>query len=83
MEYNDKIFSGERALYRENGLKLERVIFDDGESPLKHAENVDAKHVSFRWKYPLWYAKNVRTAVFLRCPDPVFGMEKIFQLRIR
>ena len=58
MEYNDKIFSGERALYRESGLKLERVIFDDGESPLKHAQDVDAKHVSFRWKYPLWYVKN-------------------------
>ena len=58
-EYNDEIFTGERALYRADGLQLRRVIFDDGESPLKHSENVEAENVSFRWKYPLWYAQNV------------------------
>lgn len=58
-EYIDERFLGERALYREDGAKIKRVIFDDGESPLKHAKNIDALEVSFRWKYPLWYAENV------------------------
>lgn len=59
-EYADQMFSGERALYRGDDLKLNRVIFSDGESPLKHSKNVDAQNVSFRWKYPLWYAENVK-----------------------
>lgn len=61
-EYIDEMFTGERALYRGDDLKLKRVIFDDGESPLKHAGNVDASNVSFRWKYPLWYAQNVKVS---------------------
>ena len=59
-EYVGEMFSGERALYRDSDLQLERVIFDDGESPLKHSKNVDAKNVSFRWKYPLWYAEDIK-----------------------
>ena len=59
-EFKDEIYTGERALFRGDDLQLRRVIFDDGESPLKHSENVDAENVSFRWKYPLWYAQNVK-----------------------
>ena len=59
-EFKDEIYTGERALFRSDDLQLRRVIFDDGESPLKHSENVDAENVSFRWKYPLWYAQNVK-----------------------
>ncbi|MCR4896246.1 MAG: DUF3737 family protein [Lachnospiraceae bacterium] len=67
-EYVDEMFTGERALYRGEDLQLHRVIFDDGESPLKHSKNVDAQHVSFRWKYPLWYAENatVRDSSFFQ-----------------
>ena len=57
--YADEFFTGERALFGKKDLHIERAIFDDGESPLKHAGNVDAEYVSFRWKYPLWYAENV------------------------
>ncbi|MCR4641728.1 MAG: DUF3737 family protein [Lachnospiraceae bacterium] len=59
-EFVEEKFSGERALFREDGLHIERAIFDDGESPLKHSRNVDARYASFRWKYPLWYAENVK-----------------------
>jgi hypothetical protein len=67
-EYVDEMFTGERALFRGEDLQLRRVIFDDGESPLKHSKNTDAQHVSFRWKYPLWYAENatVRDSSFFQ-----------------
>ncbi|MBR6898636.1 MAG: DUF3737 family protein [Lachnospiraceae bacterium] len=60
MEYSEKRFTGERALFAQKVVRLCNCIFADGESPLKHSENVDACRVSFQWKYPLWYSKNIR-----------------------
>lgn len=34
-------FTGERALFQGEDLKIYDSIFDDGESPLKHSRNVD------------------------------------------
>lgn len=51
--------TGERALYRARDLEIVESIFDDGESPLKHSENIEIDRSSFKWKYPLWYAKHV------------------------
>lgn len=53
-------FTGERALF---GLKNEEIsdsVFYDGESPLKESENISLKNCIFRWKYPLWYCKNIK-----------------------
>ena len=58
-KYSDERFTGERALYRAENLNIERAVFDDGESPLKHSKNIDLLKSSFRWKYPLWYAENI------------------------
>ena len=33
--------------------------FADGESPLKESENIELEGSMFKWKYPLWYCKNV------------------------
>lgn len=35
------------------------TIFDDGESPLKESRNIELYGSMFKWKYPLWYAKDI------------------------
>lgn len=57
--YSQEHFSGERALYAEKNAKIAFSTFSDGESPLKHAENVQLEQVIFTWKYPLWHSKNI------------------------
>lgn len=61
MEKIDRQFlTGERALFAANNLEITDTIFDDGESPLKHSSNLNIKNTSFKWKYPLWYAQNIK-----------------------
>ena len=55
----NEVLTGERALFQENGLEIEDTIFADGESALKHGENINAVNTMYKWKYPFWYAKNV------------------------
>lgn len=60
MEHIDQQFlTGERALFRGKDLLITNTVFDDGESPLKHSENIVADGCLFRWKYPFWYSKNI------------------------
>ena len=40
-------------------LEISDCIFDDGESPLKESRNIKVEGSIFRWKYPLWYAKDI------------------------
>lgn len=54
-----EICTGERALFMAHDMKISETIFCDGESPLKHSCNIDIERSSFRWKYPLWYSKNI------------------------
>lgn len=56
---DQKVFTGERALFRGENLTVKNSIFKDGESPLKEAKNIDLESVEFKWKYPLWYAKDI------------------------
>lgn len=56
---NREHFTGERALYGAHDLTITNSVFDDGESPLKHAHDLVIEGCSFRWKYPFWYAKNI------------------------
>lgn len=51
--------TGERAAYGLQDSNLEKVIFDDGESPLKHSKNLSIKQSSFRWKYPVWHSEDI------------------------
>lgn len=53
------LLTGERALFNSNGLFIEDSIFADGESPLKECSDISLLGCMFKWKYPLWYSKNI------------------------
>lgn len=54
-----EILTGERALFQGNNLSIIDTIFADGESPLKESSDIELKGSMFKWKYPLWYSKNI------------------------
>jgi hypothetical protein len=56
------VITGERGLFKADGLNIVDSVFADGESPLKHSRNLTIDRCVFRWKYPLWYAQNVTMA---------------------
>lgn len=66
-KYEHGHYTGERALFRLHDALIEDCLFDDGESPLKEARNLTLDHVTFGYKYPLWYGKNhtVKNTKFL------------------
>ena len=41
-------------------LHIVDTVFEDGESPLKESENISLLNSTFKWKYPLWYSKNIK-----------------------
>ncbi len=51
--------TGERALFAAENILAEDCTFADGESPLKESRDVELVGCLFKWKYPIWYAKNV------------------------
>ncbi|MCI5601975.1 MAG: DUF3737 family protein [Clostridiales bacterium] len=58
-EINEEICTGERSLFGAKDIIVRNTIFEDGESPLKESENIDIYDSMFKWKYPLWYSKNI------------------------
>lgn len=52
-------YEGERSLFMSEGLKIYDTVFGEGESPLKESRDIELYNSSFKWKYPLWYCKNV------------------------
>lgn len=54
-----QILTGERALFKAENLEIYDSIFENGESPLKESHDITLYNSMFRWKYPLWYAKNI------------------------
>ena len=60
MEIYQGFFTGERALFQAEDMKIYDSIFDDGESPLKHSRNIELEGCMFKWKYPLWYSDNIK-----------------------
>ncbi len=61
------VFEGERALYHIRDTHISDSTFQNGESPLKECESLEIDSTFFKWKYPLWYSKNinVRDSVLL------------------
>lgn len=59
-EITQKQFTDERSLFAETGLVIHDTIFDRGESPLKECKDIELDGCMFRYKYPLWYGKNIR-----------------------
>lgn len=58
-EIRQEYLTGERALFKGENLKIYDTIFADGESPLKESNNIELYGSMFKWKYPLWYSRNV------------------------
>ena len=58
-EYRQEYLTGERALFQGKNLKIVDTIFADGESPLKESCDIELLGCMFKWKYPLWYSKNI------------------------
>lgn len=58
-EMKQAFLSGERALFQGKQLRIFDTIFADGESPLKESCDIELFGSMFKWKYPLWYAKNI------------------------
>ncbi len=58
-EINQKSLSGERALFGIHDARISYCTFGDGESPLKESGNLEIDNCLFKWKYPLWYTKNI------------------------
>jgi len=58
-QINEGYFDGERPLFKEHDAEITDTTFGEGESPLKEARDIILNDVTFKWKYPLWYAKNV------------------------
>ena len=54
-----RLFTGERALFASQGIELDCCTFADGESPLKESRDLSLSGCIFKWKYPLWYCKDV------------------------
>lgn len=59
MNYQNKRFTGERALFAEQDSEFISCLFEDGESPLKESKNIKINQCTFNWKYPIWYSENV------------------------
>ncbi|MDO5154906.1 MAG: DUF3737 family protein [Eubacteriales bacterium] len=58
-EITREILTGERALFHASDLCVQDAIFEDGESPLKESKDIELFGCMFKWKYPLWYCKNI------------------------
>jgi hypothetical protein len=58
-EVRHEYLTGERALFKSENLKIYDTIFTDGESPLKECHDIELYGSMFKWKYPLWYSKNI------------------------
>ena len=54
-----ELFTDERSLFHSNGLEITDCVFSDGESPLKESSNLKLSGCLLRWKYPLWYCKDI------------------------
>ena len=57
---SQEFLSGERALFQSKDLKIYDTIFADGESPLKESRNIELYGSMFKWKYPLWYSRDIK-----------------------
>ena len=58
-KFENKVYTGERAMFFAKDAKFLSCRFFDGESPLKHSRNVYLKDCVFDWKYPAWYSEKV------------------------
>jgi len=58
-EIRQEFLTGERALFQGKHLNIYDTVFADGESPLKESQDIKLFSSLFKWKYPLWYSKDI------------------------
>ena len=58
--YENETYVGERAQFMSKDAQFFNCVFEDGESPLKESRNLDIEKCEFRWKYPIWYCRDVK-----------------------
>lgn len=58
-EVTEQFLTGERAMFQAQDCHISYCTFADGESPLKESHDLEIDNTLFKWKYPLWYCKNV------------------------
>jgi len=58
-EVEQQLLIGERAMFQAKDCQISYCTFADGESPLKESSDLQIDHTLFKWKYPLWYCKNI------------------------
>ena len=58
-EVKEAFLTGERAMFQTRDCHISYCTFADGESPLKESSDLEIDNTLFRWKYPLWYCRNV------------------------
>lgn len=58
-EINQQFLTGERAMFQARDCRINYCTFADGESPLKESSDLEIDNTLFKWKYPLWYSRNV------------------------
>ncbi len=59
-EFRQQLLTGERAVYNTHNAVFYDTTFADGESPLKESSEIELHNCIFKWKYPLWYSKNIK-----------------------
>ena len=58
-ELHQEKLTGERALFKSSNIAVYDSIFEDGESPVKECSDIEIYNSMFKWKYPIWYSKNI------------------------
>lgn len=58
-EIRQEYLTGERPLFMGRDMKIYDTVFDNGESPLKESRNIELYGSMFKWKYPLWYSRDI------------------------
>lgn len=58
-EITARRLTGERALFGSRRMKAIDCLFEDGESPLKESCEIELHRCLLKWKYPLWYCRDV------------------------
>lgn len=54
-----QFFTGERSLFGAKNKDIQYTTFGEGESPLKESSDISLYQSLFKWKYPLWYSKDI------------------------
>ncbi len=57
---NQQLLTGERACFKAENTTITQSVFADGESPLKESRHIVLENDIFRWKYPLWYSRDIK-----------------------